>query len=85
MSDLYEGHTPAEVLEKFPALTMTQAAFCLQLLHIRGAKKGLPDRRQFLNLVAKNPSRLRVIDPSLPSAKWRISSEMIRSYVKGDK
>ena len=45
----------------------------------------LTNRRQFLNLVAKNPQRLRVIDPSLPTAKWLISSEVIRNYIKGVK
>lgn len=82
--DLYDGLTPAQVLERYPALTMTQAAFVLQLCHVRGAKKGSPDRRRFIDLLT-NTKSLWVINPSMPSAKWLISTELIKEFLGGKK
>lgn len=83
MTYLYDGMTPAEVLDRHPSLTMTQAAFVLQLVHIRGEKKGQPDRRRFIKLLSDNPKRLWVIDDRMPSAKWLISADLMRDFLKG--
>lgn len=83
-ANLWDGLTPAQVLERYPALTMTQAAFVLQLVHSRGAKKGSPDRRRFLDLLA-HAKGLRVINPQMPTAKWLISSELIKEFLGGNK
>lgn len=63
-------------------LTMTQVAEVLNLSATRGAKKGRPDRRKALELVATG--RLRVIDPQLANAHWAVSRAEMWRYINGE-
>ena len=77
----WQGLTPAQVLDSYPALTMTQVAFVLNLTHQRGAKQGEPDRRQALELVYHR--KLRVIDSTQPVVRWTVSANTVRDYLVG--
>lgn len=75
----WQDMTPTEVLDAFPALTLTQVAYCIGALHLRGKNKGLPDRRQVLNLIYAG--KLPVIDPSRPVPYWTVSNTNVRNYL----
>lgn len=79
----YMGLTPAETLEQYPLLTMTQTAWVLQELFLKGAKKGEPDRRKVLDLMAKG--KLHPISADGPSAHWKVSAAEVRRYLEGPK
>lgn len=78
----WQQMTPEEVLATYPALTMTQVAYVLNLTFVRGERKGEPDRRKAINLV--DAGRIPVIDPQLPTPYWTVSSANIRRYLDGD-
>ena len=71
--------TPNEVLDAYPALTMTQVAYVCGLTFIRGEKAGQPDRRKALALVADG--KLPVIDPTRPVPFWTVSATNVRNYL----
>lgn len=79
----WQDMSPAQVLDAHPALTLTQVAYVLGLVHIRGAKKGQPSRRAALDLV--QCGRLALIDASRPNAYWAVSSVNVRRYLEGGK
>jgi hypothetical protein len=71
--------TPTEVLDSYPALTLTQAAYCMGLVIVRGERKGEPDRRKIINLI--NDGKLSVIDKTRPNALWTVSAVAVRKYI----
>jgi hypothetical protein len=77
----WQDMTPAQVLDTFPALTLTQVAYVLNLTHQRGSKRGEPDRRQVMGLVSKR--KLLLVDSTQPVARWTISSNNVRDYLAG--
>jgi hypothetical protein len=77
----WQDMTPAQVLDTFPALTLTQVAYVLNLTHRRGQKQGEPDRRQAMQLVLHR--KLIVVDPTQPVARWTVSSNTLRTYLAG--
>lgn len=60
-------------------LTLTEVANVLNLRFTRGEKKGRPNRRLALDLVADG--RLSVIDPTLPSVHWAVSRDELTRYI----
>lgn len=71
--------SPRQVLDGFPVLTGEQVAFVLQLTVAKGARRGEPDARQVLQLVARG--RLAPIDADLPVRLWRFSSTLVARYI----
>lgn len=68
-----------DLLATDAVLTLTQTAAILKLCHRSGARKGLPDRRLVLELIAKG--KLRVVDPDQPSHRLTIATPEIRKYL----
>ena len=75
------SETPAEVLDTYPVLTMTQVAYVLHLVYERGERKGQPDRRRAVELCRSG--RLPLIDPNLPNIRWTVSATNVRRYIDG--
>jgi hypothetical protein len=71
--------TAVDILATDAVLTLTEAAGILKLTHRSGAKKGRPDRRLVLELVAAG--KLRVVDPDQPSHRLTIATPEIRKYL----
>lgn len=71
----------ADCLTTDAVLTLTEVAAVLKLTHIRGAKRGMPDRRQALELIGKG--KLRVVDADQPNVRWTVSTAEIRRYLNG--
>jgi len=69
--------TPADTLATNVVLTMTQVAEVLHLCK----RDGTPDRRKVMQLV--DAGRLRVIDPTVASVHWRISTADLLAYING--
>lgn len=71
--------TPADLLSSKVTLTTTETAYVLTLVHHRGARKGEPDRRQVIALVARGV--LAPVDPAQPNYRWTFSVADIRRYL----
>jgi hypothetical protein len=71
--------TAAEALQTEACLTLTEVADILRLTHTRGAKKGTPDRRLAVDLVATG--KLRVVDADQPAFRWTVSTGEVRRYL----
>lgn len=70
-----------DLLETNVALTLTEVARVLRLVHQRGVKAGQPDRRLALELVRSG--KLRLVDPDQPSFHWTVSTAELRRYLNG--
>lgn len=68
-----------DLLATDAVLTLVEAAAVLKLTHRSGAKKGAPDRRLVLELVATG--KLRVVDPDQPAHRLTIATPEIRRYL----
>lgn len=71
----------ADLLATDAVLTMTETARVLKLCHRSGSKKGQPDRRLVLELIAAG--KVRVVDPDQPTHRWTIATPEIRRYLNG--
>ena len=81
MTPNWRTMTPAEVLDAFPALTLTMAAYCTSLVYSRGAKQGEPNRDLVIDRV--RAGKLRVSDPTVAQHRWTISADEVRRYNRG--
>lgn len=71
--------TDLDLLATDAVLTLTEAAAVLKLQHRSGARKGQPDRRLVLELVAAG--KLHVVDRDQPSHRLTIATPEIRRYL----
>lgn len=69
----------ADLLCTDAVCTLVETAGVLKLVHRSGAKKGQPDRRLVLQLIADG--KLRVVDPDQPTHRWTIATPEIRRYL----
>lgn len=72
--------TPAEVMDRYPILTLEQVAFCLQEYHTYGQNVGGLNVDRVKQLIATH--KLRQIDDDEPPRHWRVWSEELRSYMQ---
>lgn len=79
----WKALSPAQVLDTHVALTISQSAFVLGLCHQKGQRKGEPNRRLVLDLIAAG--RLELIDPEQPITRWTISARTLRAYMGDDR
>jgi hypothetical protein len=79
-ADRYLGLTPAETLAQYPLLTLTQTAWVLQWVHVRGKHKGEPSRQQVVNAVERG--ELRVVNPGASPTRQRVSGAWLKSYIE---
>lgn len=73
--------TDSDRLATDAVLTLTEVAAVLKLTHRSGSKKGQPDRRLVLELVAAG--KLRLVDSDQPTHRWTIATPEIRRYLNG--
>lgn len=72
-----------DLLETNVALTLTEVASVLRLLHQRGAHKGEPDRRLVVELV--RAGKLRLVDDDQANHHWTVATSEVRRYLNGTK
>ena len=79
--DAWREMSPAQVLDAYPALTLEQLAYVLNLTRVRGGRKGEPDPRRARRLIDESPRRLFPVDGSQPAVRWRVSADVVRRYL----
>lgn len=74
------SETPAELLEHHIVLNMRQLAAVLELVSVRGERRGKPDSRKARALI--RDGSIRLIDPTQPVSRWAVSANEIRRYIE---
>lgn len=69
----------ADLLLTNVALTLTEVARVLRLVHLRGVKAGQPDRRLAVELVRRG--KLQLVDADQPNYHWTVSTSEVRRYL----
>lgn len=73
--------TPTELLDGNAVLTLSEVAYILGLVHIKGAHKGEPSIAAAAKLV--HEGKLAPVDPSQPVGRLTVSCATVRRYLDG--